>query len=69
MFWRRVEDAPDGHIEAAGAVDLSVGEAATPRSRHHPFSDQPDPAADRRDPRLWRRLLFDTAQRMGMRRR
>ena len=28
MFWRRVEDAPDGHIEAAGARDLSVGEAA-----------------------------------------
>ena len=28
MFWRRVEDAPGGHIEAAGARDLSVGEAA-----------------------------------------
>ncbi|MEL0021450.1 MAG: hypothetical protein VW709_16410, partial [Rickettsiales bacterium] len=28
MFWRRVEGAPDGHIEAAGAKDLSRGEAA-----------------------------------------
>ena len=28
MFWRRVEGAPDGHIEAAGAKDLSSGEAA-----------------------------------------
>ena len=27
VFWRRVEAAPDGHIEAAGAADLSVGEA------------------------------------------
>ena len=27
MFWRRVDDAPDGHIEAAGAKDLSAGEA------------------------------------------
>lgn len=28
MFWRRVAGAPDGHIEAAGARDLSTGEAA-----------------------------------------
>ena len=28
MFWRRVEGAPDGHIEAAGAKDLSSGEVA-----------------------------------------
>jgi predicted metal-dependent enzyme (double-stranded beta helix superfamily) len=28
MFWRRVEGAPDGHIEASGATDLSPGEAS-----------------------------------------
>lgn len=28
MFWRRVDGASDGHIEAAGAKDLSSGEAA-----------------------------------------
>ncbi|MAW56111.1 MAG: hypothetical protein CMM69_11940 [Rhodospirillaceae bacterium] len=28
MFWRRVEGAPDGHIEAAGAMDLSPGEVS-----------------------------------------
>ena len=28
MFWRRVPEAADGRIEAAGAKDLSVGEAA-----------------------------------------
>ena len=26
MFWRRVGCAPDGHIAAAGAMDLSPGE-------------------------------------------
>ena len=28
MFWRRVDGAPGGHIEAAGATDLSSGEAS-----------------------------------------
>ena len=26
VFWRRVDGAPNGHIEAAGAMDLSAGE-------------------------------------------
>lgn len=29
IFWRRVDDAPDGRIEAAGAKALSTGECAT----------------------------------------
>ncbi|MCV6823318.1 MULTISPECIES: hypothetical protein [Halocynthiibacter] len=28
IFWRRIKDDPDGHIEAAGATALSAGEVA-----------------------------------------
>ncbi len=65
MLWRRLPDDSDGRIEAAGAIALSTKDAQVfgPDVIHSVVN--PDPARDRRHPRLWRRFLRRQAQRMG----
>ena len=41
MFWRRVEGAPDGHIEAAGAKRPVVWRSRAARPRYHSFRYNP----------------------------